>query len=115
MTYLCQDEDDREIKFDFYCPNQAGYHMLLTSCSTNLGHLRECISNSAVSSNTTATLPMAQETQGLLNLVGLKIQKNLSFLDYVSGGCTFDFSIAIDFTGSNGTPSQRDSLHYLDP
>ena len=30
------------------------------------------------------------------------------------GGCEIQLNIAIDFTLSNGHPSDRDSLHYLD-
>ena len=30
------------------------------------------------------------------------------------GGCEIQLSIAIDFTLSNGNPTERSSLHYLD-
>lgn len=36
-----------------------------------------------------------------------------NFVDYVSGGCEFNVSVAIDFTGSNGDPRQPGTLHYL--
>jgi len=36
-----------------------------------------------------------------------------TFIDYVSGGCEFNVSVAIDFTGSNGDPRQPGTLHYL--
>jgi len=38
-----------------------------------------------------------------------------SFLEYVFGGCEIGLSIAIDFTGSNGNPTQKSSIHYYDP
>uniref|UniRef100_A0A8C2F3I8 Copine I n=1 Tax=Cyprinus carpio TaxID=7962 RepID=A0A8C2F3I8_CYPCA len=38
-----------------------------------------------------------------------------SFLDYVMGGCQINFTVGIDFTGSNGDPRSPDSLHYLSP
>ena len=31
------------------------------------------------------------------------------------GGCEIEFSMAIDFTLSNGDPRSPDSLHYFDP
>ena len=31
------------------------------------------------------------------------------------GGCQLNFTVGIDFTGSNGKPSLPTSLHYLDP
>ena len=44
----------------------------------------------------------------------INIQKQNTFLDYVFGGCEIQLNIAIDFTGSNMHPSEKDSLHYLD-
>jgi len=35
-----------------------------------------------------------------------------SFLDYIYGGLQLNFTVAIDFTGSNGRPSDPSSLHY---
>ena len=40
--------------------------------------------------------------------------KRHTFLEYIFGGCEIQLSIAIDFTLSNGHPSDSDSLHYLD-
>ena len=39
--------------------------------------------------------------------------KNYSFIDYLRGGMQINFSVAIDFTGSNGRPELQNSLHYL--
>uniref|UniRef100_I3J6Q8 Copine 3 n=1 Tax=Oreochromis niloticus TaxID=8128 RepID=I3J6Q8_ORENI len=38
-----------------------------------------------------------------------------TFLDYIMGGCQINFTIAIDFTGSNGDPKFPQSLHYINP
>uniref|UniRef100_A0A8B9HH78 Copine I n=1 Tax=Astyanax mexicanus TaxID=7994 RepID=A0A8B9HH78_ASTMX len=38
-----------------------------------------------------------------------------TFLDYVMGGCQINFTVGIDFTGSNGDPRSPESLHYLSP
>ena len=38
--------------------------------------------------------------------------KNYSFLDYLRGGMQINLTVAIDFTGSNGPPDQKNSLHY---
>ena len=39
--------------------------------------------------------------------------KNYSFLDYLRGGTQINLAIGIDFTGSNGNPTNSNSLHYL--
>jgi len=36
-----------------------------------------------------------------------------TFVDYMTGGCELDLTIAIDFTGSNGDPRVPGTLHYL--
>ena len=38
-----------------------------------------------------------------------------SFIDYLKGGLELNMIVAIDFTGSNGTPSSPNSLHYMNP
>jgi len=38
-----------------------------------------------------------------------------SFVDYISGGCEIKLCVAIDFTGSNGDPRERGTLHYINP
>uniref|UniRef100_A0A674BY28 Copine I n=1 Tax=Salmo trutta TaxID=8032 RepID=A0A674BY28_SALTR len=43
------------------------------------------------------------------------IQAQYTFLDYVMGGCQINFTVGIDFTGSNGDPRSPQSLHYLSP
>ena len=50
-----------------------------------------------------------------LNLQGLKVERQHSFLEYVFGGCEVYLSLAIDFTLSNGDPRQHDSLHFFNP
>lgn len=38
-----------------------------------------------------------------------------SFFDFIAGGMQIGFTVAIDYTASNGNPSKRGSLHYHDP
>ena len=39
--------------------------------------------------------------------------QNYSFLDYIRGGMQINLAIGIDFTGSNGDPNKKNSLHYI--
>jgi hypothetical protein len=41
------------------------------------------------------------------------ITKNYSFIDYLKSGVEIGLSVAIDFTNSNGNPSDPSSLHYI--
>jgi hypothetical protein len=38
-----------------------------------------------------------------------------TFLDYIQNGTELSFTVAIDFTASNGNPNHSTSLHYKDP
>ena len=38
-----------------------------------------------------------------------------SFVDYLQGGTAMNFAVAVDFTASNGDPTDRRSLHYRHP
>uniref|UniRef100_A0AAY4A3X4 C2 domain-containing protein n=1 Tax=Denticeps clupeoides TaxID=299321 RepID=A0AAY4A3X4_9TELE len=45
----------------------------------------------------------------------LGVVKEYTFLDYIMGGCQINFTVGVDFTGSNGDPRSPDSLHYISP
>ncbi len=51
---------------------------------------------------------------GLASFNGLRFEKKHTFLDYIFGGCEVSLAVAIDFTLSNGDPTNRNSLHYFD-
>ena len=41
------------------------------------------------------------------------LTRNYTFVDYLKSGVQIGLSIAIDFTGSNGNPSDARSLHFI--
>lgn len=41
--------------------------------------------------------------------------RHTSFFDYIAGGMQIAFTVAVDYTASNGDPSQAGTLHYHDP
>ena len=43
------------------------------------------------------------------------VSEEITFLDYIKSGTAMHFAVAIDFTASNGSPFDSNSLHYLDP
>lgn len=46
-------------------------------------------------------------------MINIRIEKAYSFLDYIMGGTEINLMVAIDFTGSNGKPTDPKSLHYV--
>ncbi|XP_054426244.1 copine-7 [Pteronotus mesoamericanus] len=55
------------------------------------------------------------KNSGLVILAELRPSRRYSFLDYIMGGCQIHFTVAIDFTASNGDPQNSCSLHYIHP
>ncbi|GAB1300812.1 Copine-5 [Apodemus speciosus] len=51
----------------------------------------------------------------LVTLLSFAVESESTFLDYIKGGTQINFTVAIDFTASNGNPSQSTSLHYMSP
>lgn len=52
---------------------------------------------------------------GRIVLEQFELFKKPSFVDYLRGGLELNMIVAIDFTGSNGSPKQPSSLHYMNP
>uniref|UniRef100_A0A8C8E1S0 Copine Va n=1 Tax=Oryzias sinensis TaxID=183150 RepID=A0A8C8E1S0_9TELE len=50
-----------------------------------------------------------------VSLLSFSVESEHTFLDYIKGGTQIHFTVAIDFTASNGNPSQSTSLHYMNP
>ena len=53
-----------------------------------------------------------KKKHGVFNFQKFQARKRKRFLDYIQSGLRLNFSCAIDFTGSNGDPSQPSSLHF---
>ncbi|CAG7668662.1 unnamed protein product [Allacma fusca] len=49
---------------------------------------------------------------GTLNIESMRIEEEKTFLDYIQSGIQLHFTVAVDFTASNGDPSHPQSLHY---
>lgn len=103
-TDLCNDNVDQDIRVEFFRSETSGKHKNLGQMTTNLGQLK-CGQQSI-------EMPCSGKTQCTFDKV--HFERRHSFLEYVFGGCDIDLSIAIDFTLSNGHPSNPDSLHYWD-
>ncbi|KAF3859502.1 hypothetical protein F7725_021901, partial [Dissostichus mawsoni] len=52
---------------------------------------------------------------GTVTLLSFLLDIEVTFLDYIKGGTQINFTVAIDFTASNGNPAQPTSLHYMSP
>nr|XP_054749646.1 copine-3-like [Lytechinus pictus] len=53
------------------------------------------------------------QNSGLIFLKSCEVKRVYTFLDYILGGCQINFTVGIDFTGSNGDPNEESSLHFI--
>jgi len=116
---LCNGDYDRTLKFDVFDMDNDGSHDLIGSFQTNVRKLLkgpggenvyECVNEKKKKKKGSK-----YKHSGLLLLQQIQVEPNPSFLEYIAGGLQVNFTVAIDFTGSNGRPTDPTSLHYRDP
>ncbi|XP_067125347.1 copine-5-like isoform X3 [Centruroides vittatus] len=116
VSTLCNGDYDRMLRIECYDWNQSGNHNYIGSFATNLRTLAlgpgpsneyECINE------TKKAKKRRYKHSGMINLMGIEIVNQPTFLDYIQGGTQINFTVAIDFTASNGDPSEPQSLHYM--
>jgi len=100
---LFDEDEDKECLIIVYEYKVNGYHKKVCSGAVNYRTFQNLQGNQMTILN----------HKGDLNLVRPFVQPNVTFLDYVLGGCEINVHIAIDFTGSNGDPQNYNSLHYM--
>jgi len=101
---LANEEPEREIRFEFFKSQKSGKHKNLGYFSANIAQLKE----------NQLEWPLNKGKNNIMRFTNLTFHRRHTFLEYVFGGTQIQLNIAIDFTLSNGHPSDRDSLHYLD-
>ncbi|XP_042366289.1 copine-3-like isoform X2 [Plectropomus leopardus] len=119
LQSLCGGDVEKSIKVDCYDYNSSGSHDFIGSFQTTLSQIQqgsqtyaaefECINSKKKQKK------RGYKNSGVIIVKKCKIVKEYTFLDYIMGGCQINFTIAIDFTGSNGDPNTPQSLHYINP
>lgn len=116
---LCNGDYDRSIKFECFDWDSDGGHDFIGEFTTNLRELSRgpCSSNIYPVINPKKRAKKKKyKDSGEVILLSFKSEQVCSFLDYIQSGSTeMNFTVAIDFTASNGNPSSPSSLHYLNP
>ena len=116
---LCNGDDDRDIKVDVYDWNRSGDHEIIGTFHTNMRKLREGPGPDnvydVVNEKKRNKKGSKYKNSGTVNLRKSEVHLVPSFLDYIQGGTQVNFTLAVDFTASNGNPQTSNSLHYIDP
>ncbi|XP_021361389.1 copine-8-like [Mizuhopecten yessoensis] len=121
---LCNGDYDRSIKVECYDWDSDGSHDFIGEFTTNMRELsRGAGSNNQFSSAQWPVINPKKKAKkkkytnsGEAILMSYTMEIQHSFLDYIqNGGTEMSFTVAVDFTASNGNPSSPTSLHYLNP
>uniref|UniRef100_A0A671W9R3 Copine Vb n=1 Tax=Sparus aurata TaxID=8175 RepID=A0A671W9R3_SPAAU len=102
---LCNGDYDRTIKVEVYDWDRDGSHDFIGDFTTSYRELARGQSQFNV----------YEVSNSRVTLLSFSVESEFTFLDYIKGGTQINFTVAIDFTASNGNPSQSTSLHYMNP
>ncbi|XP_068170574.1 copine-9-like isoform X1 [Antennarius striatus] len=115
---LCNGDYDRTVKVDVYDWDRDGSHDFIGEFTTSY---RE-FSRGQSQFNVYEVLNPKKKgkkkkyvNSGTVTLLSFKVESEHTFVDFIRGGTQLNFTVAIDFTASNGNPSQPTSLHYMSP
>ena len=100
LSQLCNDDKNQRIKFAIQNPTtNASYH----EATTTVGELEKG----------KTTLDCGSSCN--LRLDNFEVRIKPHFTDYLRSGWQISMTLAVDYTASNGEPSQPGSLHALGP
>lgn len=115
---LCNADYDRPLKVEVFDWDSDGSHDLIGIFTTDL----KALSIALVEQKTFNVInPKKQQKKssyknsGVLRVKQFNKETQATFLDYIQGGTAMNFSVAVDFTASNGDPNHPRSLHYRNP
>ncbi|XP_076414521.1 copine-5 isoform X2 [Peromyscus maniculatus bairdii] len=115
---LCNGDYDRTIKVEVYDWDRDGSHDFIGEFTTSYRELARGQSQFNIYEVINPKKKMKKKkyvNSGTVTLLSFAVESESTFLDYIKGGTQINFTVAIDFTASNGNPSQSTSLHYMSP
>uniref|UniRef100_A0A8C4ZI10 Copine 3 n=1 Tax=Gadus morhua TaxID=8049 RepID=A0A8C4ZI10_GADMO len=106
-------------KVDCYDHYTNGAHSIIGSFVTTLSQLEAGTYTSpaefACVNRKKSERKPGYKNSGVICIKRCEVVKEYTFLNYIMGGCQLNFTVAIDFTASNGDPRSPQSLHFIDP
>ncbi|XP_056434178.1 copine-8 [Gadus chalcogrammus] len=115
---LCNGDHDRTVKIEVYDWDRDGSHDFIGEFSTSYRELSRGQSQFNVYEVVNPKKKGKKKkylNSGTVTLLSFLVDIEVTFLDYIKGGTQINFTVAIDFTASNGNPAQPTSLHYMSP
>jgi len=113
---LCNADYERQLKIDVYDWDNDGSHDYIGTFFTTLNKVKtSAIEQTAIPcvNEEKKRKKSSYKNSGLVFVKMCQIETQPTFVEYLQGGVTMNFSVAVDFTASNGDPRQPQSLHYF--
>ncbi|XP_012670190.1 copine-7 [Clupea harengus] len=119
LISLCSCDEDKKLKFLVWDYDSRGKHDFIGEFYTSFKEMQKIGGGNKVTwdcINPKYKLKKKNyKNSGVVILSDLKLHRVYTFLDYIMGGCQIHFTVAVDFTASNGDPRNSCSLHYINP
>ncbi|XP_070604099.1 copine-3 [Erythrolamprus reginae] len=119
LNSLCYGDMDKAIKVECYDYDNDGSHDLIGTFQATMSKLKEASRHSPVEfeciNEKKRQKKKGYKNSGIVSFKHCEVITECTFLDYIMGGCQLNFTVGIDFTGSNGDPRSSDSLHFISP
>ncbi|CAM9101606.1 unnamed protein product, partial [Hapterophycus canaliculatus] len=98
----------RPLLVELFGYRRSGAHASLGSCEFSVDKMVSSAGQPSNSFNLSAGT-------GQVVVSSCRLVPQPSFFDFLAGGLEMQFTVAIDYTASNGDPNVASSLHYHDP
>uniref|UniRef100_A0A8K9UR74 C2 domain-containing protein n=1 Tax=Oncorhynchus mykiss TaxID=8022 RepID=A0A8K9UR74_ONCMY len=116
LNSLCSGDHDRPLKCTVWDWDSNGKHDYIGEYQATFKEMRGAMDGRQVQWECiNPKYQIKKKNYKNSGIVILNQCKMHSFLDYIMGGCQIQFTVAIDFTASNGDPHNSCSLHYIHP
>ncbi|KAF7645394.1 hypothetical protein LDENG_00205130 [Lucifuga dentata] len=117
LQTFCSSDLEKPLKVNCSDHDSDGSHDLIGSFTTKVSELQKAAHGSPVEFDCIHAEKQKKKksykNSGVVCVKSCKLVTQYTFLDYVMGGCQINFTVGIDFTGSNGDPRSPNSLHYM--
>lgn len=115
LSVLCGNDFFRPIRLEIVDYESNGRHKFIGATETNLNDILLHGGRTFPFINPDKVSKRKYRDSGQLVIRQAYIIKEFSFLQYLQGNCSISLMVAIDFTASNGVPTNPASLHFCNP
>ena len=117
VSALCNADYHRPLMLRVEDWNLSGSHKLIGEVETSVDALMQLEAGTEMPliNPKKKNKKKSYRNSGRLLMRSCLVQEVPTFLDYIQGGMEMSFTVAIDFTASNGNPASSSSLHFNDP